>query len=136
MASTEDMAPSRTNGNGETTTAARRPARKSAAARRTTATRSRARGDDIEQQVDRLQDDMKAIMKSLGRLGTEKVKEGQDYAKSGVSSLVHAGEGMLENVQDEFTQVEKQIKDTIRQRPLTAVLSAMGIGFLIAVLTR
>jgi hypothetical protein len=49
---------------------------------------------------------------------------------------VQAGEGMLENVQDEFGQVEKQIKDTIRQKPLTAVLSAVGIGFLIAVLTR
>ena len=39
-------------------------------------------------------------------------------------------------VTDEFEAVEKQIKDTIRARPLTAMASAIGIGFLLAVLTR
>jgi ElaB/YqjD/DUF883 family membrane-anchored ribosome-binding protein len=140
MADTDDLAPAR-NGNGQTESKAAAPARaprKTAAARRSTSTRARAARteEDLEDQLDRLQDDVKAIMKSLGRMGNEKVNEAQGRAKSEYKNLVHAGEGMLENVQDEFSQVEKQIKDTIRQKPLTAVLSAVGVGFLIAVLTR
>lgn len=142
MADTDDMAPAN-NGNGHSTethsaSPARAP-RKTAAARRSASTRSRAAArteEDIEDQIERLQDDVKAIMKSLQRMGNEKVKEGRAYAKSEYANLIQAGEGMLENVQDEFGQVEKQIKDTIRSKPLTAVLSAVGIGFLIAVLTR
>jgi ElaB/YqjD/DUF883 family membrane-anchored ribosome-binding protein len=139
MADTDDMAPAR-NGNGQSTEAASpaRAPRKTAAAKRATAARSRTARteEDIEDQIERLQVDVKAIMKSLARMGNEKVGEGQARAKREYANLVQAGEGMLENVQDEFGQVEKQIKDTIRQKPLTAVLSAVGIGFLIAVLTR
>jgi hypothetical protein len=42
----------------------------------------------------------------------------------------------MENAQDEFSAFEKQIKDTIREKPLTAVAGAMALGFLIAVITR
>jgi ElaB/YqjD/DUF883 family membrane-anchored ribosome-binding protein len=138
MADTDDMAPARGNGTETASSSPARAPRKTAAARRGTSARSRAARseEDLEDQIERLQDDVKAIMKSLQRMGAEKVTEGQARAKREYANLVQAGEGMLENVQDEFGQVEKQIKDTIRAKPLTAVLSAVGIGFLIAVLTR
>ena len=142
MADTEDLAPSRAAASDAPAKAATtRPRRSTAAARRTTGATTRSRraaapSDDIDAQVGRLQDDVKSIMQSLTRLGNEKVGEVQGRAKRQYASLVQSGEGMLENVQDEFEQVEQQIKDTIRQKPLTAVLSAAGIGFLIAILTR
>jgi ElaB/YqjD/DUF883 family membrane-anchored ribosome-binding protein len=136
MADTDDMAPG-TKSTAAATSPKAAARRRSAPARRTTASRARrAVEPDLEDQVDRLQSDMKAIMKSLQRLGNEKVGEVQGRAKSEYANLLQTGEGMLDSVTDEFTQVERQIKDTIRQKPLTAVLSAVGIGFLIAVLTR
>lgn len=92
--------------------------------------------DKLEEQVARLQEDVKTILQTLARMGNDKVAEGQARAKREYSNIVHAGEGVIETVQGEFTELEKQVKDTIRQKPLMAVLGAMGIGFLIAVLTR
>jgi hypothetical protein len=43
---------------------------------------------------------------------------------------------MIESAQDEFNAFEKQIKDTIREKPLTAVAGALALGFILAVVTR
>ena len=130
MATTDDMAPARTE-----SPAPRRTATRSRS--RSNGTRRRAPAEpDLEDQIEQLQDDVKAIARSLTRLGEDKVKEAQRYAKGEYKNLLHQGQSVASDVTDEFEAVEKQIKDTIRARPLTAMASAIGIGFLLAVLTR
>ena len=118
MASTPDMAPART-ANGATRAAPRR-----------------ARQDNLEAQVDKLQDDLKAIAATLTTLAEQKVSEAQSVAKREVKQAVKAGQGVVDDVQDEFGQFEKQIKDTIREKPLTAVAGAIALGFILAVVSR
>ena len=131
MADTADMAPSR---------AANSSTRRTAANGTGTATRARratrAKPDDLEAQVAQLQSDLKSITQTLGRMGETKVDEVKGMAKSRAAELRGKGEEMLETAQDEFNAFEKQIKDTIREKPLTAVAGAMALGFIIAVLTR
>jgi ElaB/YqjD/DUF883 family membrane-anchored ribosome-binding protein len=133
MAETEDMAPARESTNGTT-------ARKAASTRtrsRSGAARRRARPEpELEDQIEQLQDDVRSIARTLTRMGEDKVKDAQRYAKGEYKNLLHQGQSIAGDVTDEFEAVEKQIKDTIRARPLTAMASAIGIGFLIAVLTR
>lgn len=132
MASTEDMAPERAADETPKT-----PRRKTARARSGSATRSRARSEpELEDQLEKLQDDVRAIARSLTRMGEDKVKDAQRFAKGEYKNLMHQGQSVLGDVGDEFEAVEKQVKDTIRARPLTAMASAIGIGFLLAVLTR
>ncbi len=50
--------------------------------------------------------------------------------------LRRQGQGMLDEAQSQAGAMEKQLTDTIREKPLTAVASAMGIGFILALLTR
>jgi ElaB/YqjD/DUF883 family membrane-anchored ribosome-binding protein len=134
MATTEDMAPTRSE--SSTSSTPRRTATRSRA-RSNGASRRRARPEpDLEDQIEQLQDDVKAIARSLTRLGEDKVKEAQRYAKGEYKNLLHQGQSVMGDVGDEFEAVEKQVKDTIRARPLTAMASAIGIGFLLAVLTR
>jgi ElaB/YqjD/DUF883 family membrane-anchored ribosome-binding protein len=131
MATTEDMAPAREAAEG---TPRRRTATKS---RSNGAARRRPRPEpELEDQIEQLQDDVRAIARSLTRMGEGKVKEAQRYAKGEYKNLVHQGQNVVGDVTDEFEAVEKQVKDTIRARPLTAMASAIGIGFLLAVLTR
>ena len=133
MATTEDMAPSREDTSGAATPAARRgPARKS---RASAASRRRAE-PELEEQIEQLQSDVRAIAKSLTRMGQSKLTDAQRAAKGEYRNLLEQGQSVLGDVGDEFEAVEKQIKDTIRARPLTAVASAIGIGFLLAILTR
>src|SRR5688572_12806160 len=132
MATTEDMAPSRSDASTSAT-----PRRAPRSRAKSAGTPRRARPEpELEDQIEQLQDDVRAIAKSLTRLGEDKVKEAQRYARGEYKNLLHQGQSVAGDVTDEFEAVEKQIKDTIRARPLTAMASAIGIGFLLAVLTR
>jgi ElaB/YqjD/DUF883 family membrane-anchored ribosome-binding protein len=129
MASTTDMAPNRTAAKTPTRRAANGP--RSAAARQ-----SQSREDDLSAQVQQLQSDLKSIASTLASLAEDKVNDAQKVAKREVKHLAHTGQSALEDVQDEFGQLEKQIKDTIREKPLTAVAGAIALGFVLAVVSR
>lgn len=129
MASTTDMAPNRT--------ASKAPARRAAnGPRRAAARQSHSREDELSAQVHQLQDDLKSIAATLASLAEDKVNDAQKLAKREVKNLARTGQNAVEDVQDEFGQLEKQIKDTIREKPLTAVAGAIALGFVLAVVSR
>jgi ElaB/YqjD/DUF883 family membrane-anchored ribosome-binding protein len=132
MADTEDTAPARA-----TNSSTRRAASNGAGtANRSRRTATRAKPDDLEAQVAQLQADLKSITQTLGRMGESKVGEVRGMAKSRAAELRGKGEELIETAQDEFSAFEKQIKDTIREKPLTAVAGAVALGFILAVVTR
>ena len=98
--------------------------------------RSSRSNESLEDQISHLQDDIKAITASLARLSEEKVAEARSTAKNQYKSLVKSGQHVVDDLGDQATAFERQITDTIRERPLTAVAGAIGVGFLIAVLSR
>ena len=111
------------------------PGRKPAAARAAN-TSGKAREAQLEDQISQLQDDLKAIAATLARLSGDKVTEVREVAKSEARHLQRQGQHVVEDVQDQASAIEKQLKDTIREKPLTAVASAVGIGFILALLSR
>ena len=129
MAETEEMAAPRSSTNGSA-------ARRSTGAARARRSRTTPTPDDLEAQVAQLQSDIKAITQTLQRLGESKMGEVRGVAKLRAAALKGKGEEMLESAQDEFNAVEKQIKDAIREKPLTAVAGAIALGFILAVVTR
>lgn len=116
MASTTDMAPA----------AARKGARVS----------EKTREQELEAQVAQLQDDLKSIGETLRKLTGEKAGEVRDIAESEFRHLKRRGRHMVEEAQDQAGEYEQQLKDTIREKPLTSVATALGIGFVLALLTR
>jgi ElaB/YqjD/DUF883 family membrane-anchored ribosome-binding protein len=136
MASSPDMAPGRVT---PTTTPNPTVRSRSTAA---ASPRSRASADrpdrsaDLELQITRLQEDIRALAATVGALAEEKVAEARDVAKTEAKNLARNGQQAVEDMQDEFGQLEKQIKDTIREKPLTAVAGAIALGFILAVVSR
>jgi len=136
MADNNDT-PARSASNGHAGTSATRSA--AAKARSTAATARRrvqeisedledAVGDDaatLEEQVTQLRSDIRSIASTLTSIG-----------QSGASELKSQGQSALDYAQDEFGAIEKQVRDTIRERPLTAIASAVAAGFILAVITR
>jgi len=118
MATTPDLAPTAT------------PRRKPAAAR------SRAKEQQLEDQVTQLQNDIKAIASTLARLSNEKVAEAREVAKSEVKNLQQQSQHVIDDVQEQAGALEEQLKDTIREKPLAAVATAIGVGFVLALLSR
>jgi ElaB/YqjD/DUF883 family membrane-anchored ribosome-binding protein len=140
MADTEDVAPSRANGSASTATAARARRSSPANAARNTARRVRAAtahdADSLEDQVSQLQADLKSITTTLSRMGSTAGNELKSSANQQAEQLAARGQSALDYAQDEFGQFERQIKDTIREKPLTAVAGAVALGFILAVITR
>ena len=125
MATTTDMAPTRTDNS--------RRASSNATSRRAP---RKSREDQLGSQVQALQDDLKSITETLSRLAEDKVGDVKSMAKREVKNAARTGMHAVEDVQDEFSHLEKQIKDTIRERPLTAVAGAIALGFVLAVVSR
>jgi len=92
--------------------------------------------DDLESQIAELQSDIKAITTTLQRMGQTTVSGVKTQARQRAQDLADRGQSLLDTAQGEFNGLEKQLKDTIRDKPLTAVAAAIGMGFLIAIMTR
>ncbi|MDP1730169.1 MAG: hypothetical protein Q8L54_03130 [Devosia sp.] len=127
MAATPEMAPSRTRRSSAAANGNRSGSR---------ANRDRKDDENLEAQIARLQDDLKSIAASIASLADEKVTDARGAAKREARHLVRASQHAVEEVADEFGHMEKQIKDTIREKPLTAVAGAIALGFLLAVISR
>lgn len=123
MATTSDMAPDRDEKTG--------PARKSARS-----SRSKAREESLEQQIGKLQDDLKSIAGTIAKLAERRVDEVRGKAEHEVQSFMRSGEHTVEEVQGELESIQKQMKETIRHKPLTAVVGAVAVGYILALLTR
>jgi ElaB/YqjD/DUF883 family membrane-anchored ribosome-binding protein len=136
MASTPDMAPNRSANSATRRAAGATPARRSASSRSAASRAAAARQPDLEAQIEQLQTDLKGIASTLAALAESKVEEAQSVAKREVKHAVKAGQNVVDDVQDEFGQLEKQLKDTIREKPLTAVAGAVALGFILAVVSR
>ncbi|MBS3847384.1 DUF883 family protein [Devosia sp. J2-20] len=117
MASTSDLAPERS---------------KTSRSRAST----KPREDQLEDQIAQLQADLKAIAATLTKLSTDKVNEARDTAKDEARNMQRQGQHVIDEVQDQAGAMEQQLKDTIREKPLTAVASAIGIGYILALLSR
>jgi ElaB/YqjD/DUF883 family membrane-anchored ribosome-binding protein len=120
MASTTDMAPTPRKTTGSTN---QRGSDKS-------------REQDLEAQVAQLQSDLKSIGETLKKLTGDKAGEVRDIAETEFRQLKRRGQNLVEEAQDQAGEYEKQLKDTIREKPLTAVATALGIGFVLALITR
>jgi ElaB/YqjD/DUF883 family membrane-anchored ribosome-binding protein len=124
MATTSDMAP----GRGEGTTNARKSSTRSS--------RNRAREESLEQQIGKLQEDLKAIAGTITKLAERRVDEVRGRAEHEVQNLMRSGEHTVEEFQGELESIQKQMKATIRHKPLTAVVGAVAVGYILALLTR
>ena len=125
MAATADTGSSSTSSKGS---ASKRAAAASAS--------GSARGHELEDQIEQLQQDLKGIAATLAGLAGDKVTEVRGVAEKEARHLARTGQHAVDEVQDEFGQMERRLKDTIRDKPLTAVAGAIALGFILAVVTR
>lgn len=132
MAATTNMASDKAESSGSTSAKEARASKQAAAASASGA----ARGRELEDQIEQLQVDLKAIAGTLAGLAGDKVSEARGIAEKEARHLARTGQHAVDEVQDEFSQMERRLKDTIREKPLTAVAGAMALGFILAVVTR
>jgi len=95
-----------------------------------------SREERLEEQVAQLQADLKGIAATLAKLGGDKITEAREVAQSEVRHLRRQGQHMMDDVQEQAGEIEQQFKATIREKPITAVAAALGIGYILALISR
>jgi ElaB/YqjD/DUF883 family membrane-anchored ribosome-binding protein len=92
--------------------------------------------EDLQAQVEQLKEDIAAIAATLANLGTQTVRDAKRTAKETYKSAYHQSEDVVGDLKNKAQDVEAQLTETIRERPIASIATALGVGYLLALLSR
>jgi ElaB/YqjD/DUF883 family membrane-anchored ribosome-binding protein len=91
---------------------------------------------DLEADIRQLKADIEKLTKQLAKTGEHGYGAARRAAAEGVEQLRAQGEAAFENVRGSAEDIEAQIIERVREKPVTSLAIAAGVGFLFALLTR
>ena len=92
--------------------------------------------EDIEQQFQIIRDDITTLTRLLREIGEAKAGEKRDAALEQAEELLERSRAALEEGRLKAQAVSVSIEDHIRTKPVQSAMIALGIGFLVGILTR
>ncbi|NTS32536.1 DUF883 domain-containing protein [Phyllobacterium sp. BT25] len=91
---------------------------------------------DLQAQVAALREDIANITATLGKIGKNRAQDARRSAASSFESAKLRGEETFEDLRLQARELEDQIVETVREKPLTTLAVAAGVGFLLALIAR
>lgn len=102
----------------------------------TTARTSKTNADDpakdLDAEIAALREDVAAITATLGDVVKYRTDEAKSEARRLRKTAERKGEETLEQVQDSFGAAEGELKSMIREKPISSVLIAAGVGYVLS----
>jgi ElaB/YqjD/DUF883 family membrane-anchored ribosome-binding protein len=99
-------------------------------------TASGATERSLEADIRQLQKDVAKLTEQLTKTGRHSYDTARKAAAVGVDQLKSQGESAYEDLRTGAENIEAQISDTVREKPMTSLAIAAGVGFLFALLSR
>lgn len=91
---------------------------------------------DLEADIAQLKADIEKLAEQLRLTGRHSYGAARRMAAEGSERAWSEGEAAIETLRSTASDLERQVVDTVRQKPMTALAIAAGIGFLFALLSR
>lgn len=95
-----------------------------------------ASAEDLQAQVEQLKEDFAAIAATLANLGSQTVRDAKRSAKETYQSAYIQGEDAIDDLRNKAQDLEAQLTATVRERPIASLATALGVGYLLALLSR
>jgi ElaB/YqjD/DUF883 family membrane-anchored ribosome-binding protein len=92
--------------------------------------------EEFEQQIAILKEEMELLKAQLARSSERSASAARRAAASGAENLREQGEAAIEDLRANARDVEAQLISTVREKPVTSLAIAAGVGFLFALITR
>ena len=92
--------------------------------------------DDLERQFQIIQDDITKLSKLLCDIGDEKAGEKRDAALAEAAKLLEKSRSKINEGKLKARQASSSIEDYIHKQPVQSALIALGVGFLVGMITR
>ena len=97
---------------------------------------ARAAPADLEAEVARLREDVARLTEQLSRTGEHTLSAARRAASEGAEQLRVKGEAAVDALKSNAGDLERQVTDAVREKPITSLAIAAGIGFFFALLSR
>lgn len=95
-------------------------------------TESQDPAKNLDGEIAALREDVAAITATLGDIVKYRTNEAKTEATKIRRKVEKEGEEALEQVSDSFQAAESELKSVIREKPISSVLIAAGIGYVIS----
>lgn len=92
--------------------------------------------EDLEADIRQLKADIEKLTRQLAKTGQHGFGTARKAASEGVEQLRSQGEAAMENLRGNARDFEEQIAVHVREKPVTSLALAAGIGFLFAMFSR
>ena len=90
----------------------------------------------VEADVAELRAEVAALTRQLKSLGEKSASTARKAANEGVEQLRAKGEARLSDLRETADDVEERVSKSVREKPITSLAIAAGVGFLFAMLAR
>jgi ElaB/YqjD/DUF883 family membrane-anchored ribosome-binding protein len=91
---------------------------------------------DLEADIRQLREDFAKLVEQLSTTGEHGYGAARRAALGGVDQLRSQGEAVIEELRSSAVDMEEQLKNTVREKPVTALAIAAGLGYFLALLSR
>lgn len=92
--------------------------------------------DDLEQQFHVVRDDLATLTRLLREAGEAEAAERRDEVLAEAAALLEKSRSALDEGRARVRQVNASVEDHIREKPVQSALIALGIGFLVGMISR
>ena len=102
-------------------------------------TSPKATGDvsaDLEAQIAHLKSEMSRLAESVSNAGSVIAKDVKGNARVRGEQMRRSSEATIRDLRAQLDEIEETVSGHVRDRPLTAIAAAAGVGFLIALIAR
>lgn len=91
---------------------------------------------DIKRDLETLRDDLKTLKEDIAALGKARAETARENLKDGITNAEAQTKEALEDAATELQEIQHQAERAIRKKPITAIASALAIGYFIASLRK
>ncbi|HEY4193120.1 MAG TPA: hypothetical protein VGM46_10795 [Mesorhizobium sp.] len=91
---------------------------------------------DLEADIAQLKADIEKLTRQLAATGEHGYGAARRAAAEGVENLRVQGEAALDSLRGSAQDIEAQVIASVREKPVTSLAIAAGVGFLFAMLAR
>lgn len=91
---------------------------------------------DLEADIRQLKADIEKLTEQLATLGDHALGAGRRAASGTAESLRAQGEAVIEDLRSNARDLESELIGRVREKPVTSLAIAAGVGFLLALITR
>jgi ElaB/YqjD/DUF883 family membrane-anchored ribosome-binding protein len=95
-----------------------------------------ATAEELRDQLVELRKDFKDLLSTVEKLAKTQADGVGSHLRDGLHDYMERGEEVLGQARERAEHLYEDIHETIERNPLTAILVALGLGFLLGILTR